>query len=192
MNLSFIYTQFKNIRVRNWFPSFTRFTKKILYLPKQLSFTLLKKLSISSTVNRKCMSEKILLEFNVSCPLKSCCRNSTLILSVISCLVVSGERTTQVLLVPFINSVGGFYFMNGWMINEVCYFWKFMRGRWLKTVPAVRFWWIVITTLYHFMLQSWYWSYLWSPLPFHIFANGTSYAWSSKHINMLAWVCGLV
>ena len=24
-----------------------------------------------------------------------------------------------------------------------------------------------------------------------IFANSTSYAWSSKHINMLAWVCGL-
>jgi len=24
------------------------------------------------------------------------------------------------------------------------------------------------------------------------FANGASYAWSSKHINMLAWVCGLV
>ena len=26
-------------------------------------------------------------------------------------------------------------------------------------------------------------------VPFFIFANGTSYAWSSRHINMLPWFC---
>ena len=26
----------------------------------------------------------------------------------------------------------------------------------LKKFPALRFWWVIITTIYHFMLQSWY------------------------------------
>ena len=32
--------------------------------------------------------------------------------------------------------------------------------------------------------------HLWRPI--FTFANGASYTWSNRHINMLAWVCGLV
>ena len=39
--------------------------------------------------------------------------------------------------------------------KKVVFFWLF-NLRWLKTVSSTRFWWVVIATLYHLLLQSWY------------------------------------